>query len=241
MTLRLVALTLDVPDGRQAADFWAGLLGREAVDHDGALLLPGDDTQVGLRFVTDPATPGDQPHRAHLHVTSAHAPSHQHVIDAAVDLGARNVDVGQLPDEDHVVLADPSGSAFCVIEPTNNFLAGTGLLGELACEGTREVGVFWSEALGWPLVWDSDGETAVQSPAGGTKVAWGGPPIAPIVGRIHERLDLAAPSADLDAEAERLVALGARRVDSAGDDITLVDPDGQEFRLAPERGAGHGG
>lgn len=43
--------------------------------------------------------------------------------------------------------------------------------------------MFWSEALGWPLVWDQDEETAIQSPHGGTKVAWGGPPVAPKVSR----------------------------------------------------------
>ena len=44
---------------------------------------------------------------------------------------------------------------------------------------TREVGLFWSEALGWPLVWDQNEQTAIQSPHGGTKVAWGGPPLRP--------------------------------------------------------------
>ena len=27
--------------------------------------------------------------------------------------------------------------------------------------------------MGWPLVWDQDEETAIQSPLGGTKIAWG--------------------------------------------------------------------
>ena len=77
------------------------------------------------------------------------------------------------------MLADPGGNEFCVIEPGNRFLAGRGLLGEVTCDGTREVGLFWRDALGWPLVWDQGGETAVQSPQGGTKVSWGGPPVAP--------------------------------------------------------------
>jgi hypothetical protein len=93
--------------------------------------------------------------------------------------------VGQLPEEDHVVLGDPAGNEFCVIEPGNNFLAGCGYLGEVSCEGSREVGLFWRDALGWSLVWDRDRdrdrdeETAVRSPAGGTKVSWDGPPVSP--------------------------------------------------------------
>ena len=75
------------------------------------------------------------------------------------------------------MLADPEGNEFCVIESTNNWLAGTGFLGELAADGTREVGVFWAAALDWPLVHDEDGETAILSPGGGMLVAWGGPPL----------------------------------------------------------------
>ena len=67
-----------------------------------------------------------------------------------------------------------------MIPSGNSFLAGCGIPGEVACEGPRAVGVFWGEALGWPLVWDENEEIAVQSSNGGTKVAWGGPPVAPL-------------------------------------------------------------
>jgi hypothetical protein len=119
-----------------------------------------------------------------------------------------------------------------VIEPGNSFLAGCGFLGELACDGTRDVGVFWSEALGWPLVWDQDEETAIQSPYGGTKVAWGGPPVAPPPATTRQRFDLVPTDGDHETEAERLVSLGATRI-GAGETgvVTLADPDGIEFRL----------
>ena len=61
-----------------------------------------------------------------------------------------------------MVLADPEGNEFCVIEPGNNFLADCGFIGALAGDGSQEVGYFWSEALGWPLVWDQDQETAIR-------------------------------------------------------------------------------
>jgi hypothetical protein len=35
-------------------------------------------------------------------------------VDRALALGGRHVDVGQLPEEEHVVLADPEGNEFCV-------------------------------------------------------------------------------------------------------------------------------
>jgi hypothetical protein len=126
------------------------------------------------------------------------------------------------------VLADVGGNEFCVIAPANSFLAGCGYLGEVTCEGSREVGLFWRDALGWPLVWDRDGETAVQSPHGGTKVSWGGPPVTPKQGRNRQRLDLAAP--DVAAEVARLVALGATELGGDGH-VELTDPDGNEFSL----------
>jgi len=81
-------------------------------------------------------------------------------------------------------------------------------------------------------VWDQDEETAVQSPHGGTKVAWGGPPLAPKHGRNRQRFELTAVDASLSAEAERLVSLGAARLGSVEDGaVELADPDGNEFSL----------
>jgi hypothetical protein len=231
MPSRLLALTFDAHDPARLAAFWAGVLERVVVDDLRGALLPRSDTQVGLRFV--PArTEKVGLNRVHLHLTSTSPADQQHTVAAALQLGARHLDVGQLPEEGHVVLADPEGNEFCVIEPGNSFLAGCGFLGELACDGTRQVGLFWAEALGWPLVWDEDQETAVQSPHGGTKVAWGGPPVAPKHGRSRQRFDLALVDGDLGAEVERLAALGATRLGSAEDGaVELADPDGNEFCL----------
>jgi hypothetical protein len=127
------------------------------------------------------------------------------------------------------VLADPDGNEFCVIEPGNNFLAGCGFLGEVACDGSRDVGLFWRDALGWPLVWDRDEETAVQSPHGGTKVAWGGPPVAQKDGRNRQRFDLETSA--MAAELGRLIALGATQLTELDGGSELADPDGNEFSL----------
>ena len=169
-------------------------------------------TQLGLRFVPGRVLPADRT-RMHLHVTSdgvGVVTDQEATVARALALGARHVDVGQLPEEEHVVLADVAGAAFCVIEPGNAYLAGCGPLGELTCDGSRDVGVFWSAALGWPLVWDQDGETAVQSPQGGTKVAWGGPPVLPVDPGEAQHLELVVDGGQLAPEVERLLALGAR-------------------------------
>jgi catechol 2,3-dioxygenase-like lactoylglutathione lyase family enzyme len=208
-----VAVAFEARDPARLAEYWAGL-------------LAGAETPVGVRFFPgEAAQPG--PNRLHLHLTSDSDAHQRETVARALDLGGRHLDVGQRPEEGHVVLADPEGNAFCVIEPGNAYLAGCGFLGEVACDGTREVGLFWSAALGWPLVWDRDGETAVQSPSGGTKVAWSG--TAPVRGQGRRQRFELVTTGDAAAAADRLVALGATRL---GGDL-LADPDGQEFRLLP--------
>jgi len=231
MPSRLLALTFDAHDPGRLAEFWAGVLGRAVVDEPHSALLPGSDTQVGLRFALS-AAGRVGPNQVHLHLIDP--AGQQKTIAAALKLGASHLDVGQLQEERHVVLADPEGNEFCVIEPDNSFLAGCGPLGELACDRTREVGLFWSQALGWPLGRGEAGETAIQSPNGGTKVSWGGPPVAPKHGRNRQRLDLALAADDLAAEVDRLVALGAKRLGSSGNgDVELADPGSNEFCLSP--------
>ncbi|MDE9366690.1 VOC family protein [Luteipulveratus sp. YIM 133132] len=228
MVSRLEAVTFDVPDASVSATFWAGVLGRDVVPESAGALVPGDETRVGLRFVTSDA-PRVGPDRLHLHLTSTTPEDQQRTVDTILSLGGRHADVGQDPEDEFVVFADPGGHAHCVIEPRNGFLSGTGLLGEVTCDGTRDVGLFWRDALGWSLVWDENGETAVQSPRGGTKVSWGGEPVEPRHGRNRQRFDLRA--ADPDREADRLVALGATRLEEMADGIELADVDGNEFTL----------
>ena len=170
MTSRLRALCFDANDPVLLARFWAGVLGREvSEDHRGGIaLLPNDGSGFRFRFLpTQEKKTGLN--QVHLHLTSTSLDDQQQTVARTLALGGRHLDVGQRPEEGHVVLADPEGNEFCVIEPGNNFLADCGFLGELACDGSQEVGYFWSEALGWPLVWDQDQETAIQSPGGGTR------------------------------------------------------------------------
>ncbi|MBT9254097.1 VOC family protein [Phycicoccus sp. MAQZ13P-2] len=239
MTLQLEALVVDAADPAALARFWAGVLGwTTAEDRPGAVtVVPSDPACVALRFRAAAAPSGASRH--HLHVTSTSTDDMAATVERVLALGGRHLDVGQQPDEEHVVLADPEGNALCVIPPWNRFLAGTGRLGEVAGDGGRATGVFWSEALGWPLVWDEDDETAVQSPAGGTKVAFGGGPVAPKDGVSRTRMEVAAAEgtelADAVAELERLGALRVDAVLAEGDSVTLVDPSGTELVALPPR------
>jgi catechol 2,3-dioxygenase-like lactoylglutathione lyase family enzyme len=231
LAVRLEAVAFDVADAHAAAAFWAGLLDREVVTEPGAALVPGDPTQVGLRFVTSERRRAGRP-RLHLHVTSRSLDDQQRIVAAALRLGGRPHEVGQTGEEGFVVLADPEGNELCVIEPGNTYLAGTGDLGEVTCEGTRAVGLFWRAALRWLLVWDEGEQTAIQSPSGGTKISWDswdGSPAEPQEPRNGQRFDLL--STDLAVDRERLLSLGATFVRPLAAGVQLLDPDGSPFTL----------
>ena len=238
MASHLVALCFDANDPDRLARFWAGVLDREIADDDGPTLPPSEDIGFSIEFQPT-REPKAGPNRMHLHLTSTSLEDQQSTVDRALRLGGRHLDVGQGPEEKHVVLADPEGNEFCVIEPGNKFLAGCGFVSELACDGSKEVGYFWSQALDWPLVWDQDGETAIQSPSGGTKISWGGPPVAPKTGKNRLHLDVAPPvHEDQQAEVDRLVSRGATRIDLGQgevDWVVMADPDGNEFCVLTPR------
>lgn len=236
MTSQLFAICFNATRPSGLARFWSGVLGWElaSAPEDGAAILPPGPAGFRIRFL-----PGQEPktgqNRAHFDLTSSSPEDQRQTVDRALELGGKHIDVGQLPEDGHVVLADPDGNEFCVIEPGNKFLADTGVIGALACDGTQEVGYFWSKALRWPLVWDQDQETAIQSPHGGTKLTWGGPPVAPKAGTNRLYFELALPAdADGDAEIDRLISLGATRAgisEDEGDTILMLDPDGNEFSV----------
>jgi predicted enzyme related to lactoylglutathione lyase len=235
MTSRLVALCFDANDPLGLARFWAEALRWEIGDEtDGEIgLVPTDGTRFQILFLPVPEQKVGA-NRLHLDLTSTSLADQRESVERLVELGARHIDVGQSADDRHVVLADPEGNEFCIIEPENNFLADCGRFGSITCDGTREVGYFWSAALGWPLVWDQDDETAIRAPDGtGPLITWGGPPLAPKVGKNRLHLDIAPPEGgDQQAEVDRLVALGATRIDIGQGDVSWVvmaDPDGNEF------------
>jgi predicted enzyme related to lactoylglutathione lyase len=237
VTAQLLALCFDANDPGRLARFWGGVLGWESADDpQGSALLPSDDTGFRIRFLATQQQKAG-PNQMHVDLTSTSLEDQQQTVARSLELGARHIDIGQRPEEGHVVLADPEGNEFCVIEPGNDFLADCGFIGAVACDGSQEVGYFWSEALGWPLVWDQDQETAIRSPHGGPKITWGGPPVRSKTGRNRLHFDLAPRvGGDQHAEVDRLVSLGATRIhvgDGEAGWVSMADPDGNEFCVLP--------
>ena len=232
MTSRLDALCIDANDAVRLAHFWAAALHweiHESRDEIGLVATDGTRFRILFEPVSEKKTGKN---RIHLDLTTTSADDQVETVARLVELGARHAEVGQRGDEGHVVLADPEGNEFCIIEPENSFLADCGRLGSITCDGSREVGYFWSEALGWPLVWDQDEETAIRAPDGtGPFITWG-PPVPAKITKNRLHLDIAPDNGDQRAEVDRLVALGATRIDIGQGDVdwvVMAEPDGNEF------------
>jgi predicted enzyme related to lactoylglutathione lyase len=107
------------------------------------------------------------------------------------------------------------------------------------CVDALRVARFWAAALSSDVDEESTPERAyVEAPAWGGPNIWfrGGrdPKAAP--NRLH--LDLRALTS-MDAEAERLVGLGARVVERHHDITVMRDPEGNEFCVEPGPEDGH--
>ena len=117
-TSRLVSLCFDANDPLGLARFWAAALRWEVDDETKAEvgLVPTDDTRFQILFLPVPEKKAGQ-NRLHLDLTTTSIEDQQASVARLVELGARDIDIGQRPDEGHVVLADPDGNEFCVLSP----------------------------------------------------------------------------------------------------------------------------
>ena len=229
MSLHLAALEFDALVPERLAEFWAPILGRQI--NASRRTLPGlVSTDFELWFVPESVPKATARHRMHFDLASASPQDQAATVDLAMRLGGHHVNVGQRGDEGHVVLGDPEDNEFCVIESGNSFLANTARIGGIAGDGMPGTGYFWSRVLGWPVVWDEDEETAIQSPEGGVKITWGGPPIAAKSARNRLRWVLEGRG-DRREELARLRGLGASIVGDRADGTELADPEGNEFVL----------
>jgi predicted enzyme related to lactoylglutathione lyase len=107
----------------------------------------------------------------------------------------------------------------------------------LAIDATepRVIADFWCAVLGWQVT-DVDVDGVSIGPAGGTGTTidvLAVPELKTVKNRLH--LDLRADGSTTADELERLLALGATRVDvGQGPDVSwvvLADPEGNEFCL----------
>jgi predicted enzyme related to lactoylglutathione lyase len=89
---------------------------------------------------------------------------------------------------------------------------------------------WWSRVLGWPAEEDEDGDFVMHPPAGAGP-DWLFIPV-PDDKVVKNRIHLDFTPDDQQAEVERVIALGASRVDIGQGEqswVVLADPEGNEF------------
>ncbi len=239
MGTRLTALCFDATDPLRLARFWAAALTWEIRQeaHATVVVVPTDGSPFTLVFVSVPG-PKVGKNRIHLDLVSESPEDQMAMVDRLLAQGASRIDIGQGAVE-WAVLADPEGNEFCVVR-RGEFLATTGLLGSVVFEPADypAVGRFWSEATGWPVVYDQDGDMAIRDPSGRGPFVTFGPPIRqPEVPKSRLRFAIAPPAdGDQEAEVERLTNLGGRPVDAVqGSKVVMADPEGNEFYVLTPR------
>ncbi len=246
MPTRLVHMVIDAHDTSRLAGFWAAALGWDVgydepgeagvwpagFDYPGTGALP-------LVFVPVPE-PKTVKNRIHLDLATQSAGHQQELVGRLRDLGAVPADVGQ-GDVPWVVLADPEGNEFCVLDPRQVY-RDTGPVAAIVVDSAVPAGVadFWTVASGWHLYNNGNGVVALRSPQDSGPYLEFLPSSDPkrVKNRVH--LDV-APHSDEDhaAAVEALLRAGAVRADvGQGGDVSwavLADPEGNEFCVLSPR------
>ena len=118
MVSRIVQWTSDVQDAEAMSRFWSRELGYrvDRGDDGSAELYPPDDAapEVLTIWLRAGAAPKRDKRRGHVDHVAADGEVEAEV-DRLIGLGARRADVGQMGDEEFVVLADPEGNEFGVM------------------------------------------------------------------------------------------------------------------------------
>jgi predicted enzyme related to lactoylglutathione lyase len=103
---------------------------------------------------------------------------------------------------------------------------------------------FWSQALGWRITYQSANEWAIEPPDGTPQVDVA-PDIlfvkVPEAKTVKNRLHLDLRPRDQEAQVNRLIELGASRVNIGQPDdaswVVMADPEGNEFCVLAPRSA----
>jgi catechol 2,3-dioxygenase-like lactoylglutathione lyase family enzyme len=119
--LRIGSIVLNVSDVARAMAFWMPALDYEPRDEpepDWVILQPRGQIGPNLSLNLGDTLPAPVPH---LHL-DLYAQAQEREVDRLVGLGARRVDDWPYPAEAHdfVVLEDPDGNRFCVIDASGD-------------------------------------------------------------------------------------------------------------------------
>jgi predicted enzyme related to lactoylglutathione lyase len=234
-------IVFDATDPHALGRFWEQALGTETLtdEPDGfetRLTVP-DGPVLDLCFQRVPDQPAE---RQRLHLDLHGAEEQQRVVDRLIALGAGHADIGQgqVP---WVVLADPAGNPFCVMEERAEY-AGSGPLAALpldVADPQREQD-FYAWLTGWVRV-EGSALLSLRHPSGrGPLLELAQEDEAKGTAKNRMHLDVRLePGDDADAVAREITERGGRELHFDWGDLPwrhFADPSGNEFCVLPSPG-----
>ncbi|MCB0087935.1 MAG: VOC family protein [Caldilineaceae bacterium] len=112
--IEIGAIVWGVRDLQRAIAFWSEALNyklRREPDIDFAILIPKEG--AGIQLSLNAAVTSSKPKRHHIDLFT---PEQEKEVARLLNLGATRVDWRYEPEADYVVLADPDGNTFCVVQ-----------------------------------------------------------------------------------------------------------------------------
>lgn len=239
-------LCIDAHDPRRLGRFWEVLLGAETLSDDDAAVPDPDlyETRLSVQggAVLDlcfSRVPEPRTSHPRLHLDLSGGAHQAEVVERALALGASPLDIGQL-DVPWVVLADPEGNPFCVMEARPEY-ALSGPIAALPLDSADPVrdAALWSALSGWVAV-ETGMPAALRHPSGrGPLLELCTEPAPKGSGKNRLHLDIRLePDDDEDAAVARVEEAGGRELNPDWGDLpwrVMADPSGNEFCLLPAR------
>ena len=235
-------LSVDARDPRALGRFWEALLGAGPTLTDEPDLFEtrlaepkGLVLDLCFQRVPEPVAPDPR-----LHLDVGGGARQSEVVQRALALGARPLDIGQ-HDVPWVVLADPEGNPFCVMEERPEYAA-SGPIAALPLDSADPArdAAFWAELSGWQPV-SSAMPAALRHPSGRGVLLELCPEPRPkdeaTKNRLHLDIRLEAGD-DEEAVVARVVELGGRELHPGWGELpwrVVTDPSGNELCLLPAR------
>jgi hypothetical protein len=232
-------LVFDAQQPQVRGHFWEQALGTQTLTDEPdivetRLAVDGGPTlDLCFQQVTDPLLPAPR-----LHLDLSPGDDQAATVQRLLDLGATPLDIGQ-GEVPRVVLADPEGHPFCVVEERDTH-RGTGPIVAVAVRGDDPArdAAFWAELTGWQE-YAGTAPRSLRDPSGHGPIVEFVVADEPKRGKNQLHLDLRLEvDDDLAALVEHVEGLGAVRLDHDWGDLpwtSLRDPSGNEFCFLPAR------
>jgi predicted enzyme related to lactoylglutathione lyase len=235
--MHLENLVTDAVAPNSLGRFWEAALGGEQLtDEEG-----GYETRLSIEgwpfFDLGFPRVSEAPPTSRLHLDLHCGADQSATVERLLGLGARHLDIGQ-GDVPWVVLVDPQGNPFCVMEERAAYVD-TGPIAALPLDSAdpdRDA-EFWAWLIGWTHV-DAVAPRSLRHPSLRGPLLEFLPEDAPKgATKNRQHLDVRLdPGEDADQVEAAIVERGGRRLETDWGDLpwrTYLDPSGNEFCVLP--------